>query len=157
MKISYGKRIGSFRMTYLGFKLLWGKQKMPFDFKFSIQPFQNYDDNIILNNEWKLKSSYTLLLCLHKGSHKVCLRSRDLGEEAMSCLLAVLSCTPFCHLKSKKERKKKKKDSAFNSSLCPGDDYCQSCDADSCEWMWRNGTFPVCVLKKRKTTPLPFW
>lgn len=63
----------------------------------------------ILNNEWKLKSSYTLLLCLHKGSHKVCLRNRDLGEEAMSCLLAVLRCTPFCHLKSKKERKKKKK------------------------------------------------
>lgn len=36
-------------------------------------------------------------------------QKQDLGEEAMSCLLAVFSCTPFCHLKSKKERKKTKK------------------------------------------------
>lgn len=74
---------------------------------------------------------HSVLSRFHKGSHKVCLRSRDLGEEAASCLVAVLSCTPFCHLKSKKENKAK--DSAFNSSLCPGDDYCQSCDADGCE------------------------
>lgn len=50
---------------------------------------------------------HSVLLCFHKGSHKVCLRSRDLGEEAASGLVAVLSCTPFCHLKSKKENKAK--------------------------------------------------
>lgn len=50
----------------------------------------------------------SVLSSLHERSHKACLRSRDSGEEAASCLVAVLCCLPFCHLKAKKEKKKQK-------------------------------------------------